>query len=68
MLLTLSKAACPASGDCGSGTRREFLIDGNLSQLLAEALKAAGHDVVHVRDLGMQAAGSRTAIDVELPG
>jgi predicted nuclease of predicted toxin-antitoxin system len=33
-----------------------FLIDNNLSPLLAEALKAAGHDAMHLRDLGMQAA------------
>lgn len=32
------------------------LIGINLSPLLADALKAAGHDAVHVRDLGMQAA------------
>ncbi|MGO8890453.1 MAG: DUF5615 family PIN-like protein [Streptosporangiaceae bacterium] len=30
----------------------KFLIDNNLSPLL----KAAGHDAVHLRDLGMQAA------------
>ena len=34
----------------------KFLIDNNLSSLLADALKAAGHDAVHLRDLGMQAA------------
>lgn len=30
----------------------KFLIEDNLSPLLAESLKAAGHDAVHLRDLG----------------
>ena len=33
-----------------------FLIDNNLSPLLAESLKAAGHEAVHLRHLAMQAA------------
>jgi predicted nuclease of predicted toxin-antitoxin system len=33
-----------------------LLIDNNLSPRLAERLRVAGHDVVHVRDIGLQAA------------
>lgn len=38
-----------------------FLIDQQLPPVLAETLRAAGHDAVHVRDLGLSAAAD-TAI------
>lgn len=40
-----------------------FLIDNNLSPLLAEALKAAGHSTVHVRDLRMEAAPDEAVLE-----
>jgi predicted nuclease of predicted toxin-antitoxin system len=41
----------------------KFLIDNNLSPLLADTLKAAWHDAVHVRDLGMQAAPDEAVLE-----
>jgi predicted nuclease of predicted toxin-antitoxin system len=40
----------------------KFLVDNNLSPLLAESLKAAGHDAVHVCDLGLQAAADEIVL------
>ena len=39
-----------------------FLIDNNPSPVLADELKTAGHDAVHVRDYGLQAATDQVVL------
>lgn len=40
-----------------------FLLDENLSPQLGTLLRAAGHDCVHVRDVGLKSAVDETVLD-----
>jgi predicted nuclease of predicted toxin-antitoxin system len=40
-----------------------FLIDNALSPVVAEGLRQADHDAIHVRDLGLAAADDETIFD-----
>jgi len=43
----------------------KFLVDNNLSPLLAKGLNADGHDAVHLQDVGLQAATDEVVLSDE---
>ncbi|MBI4645700.1 MAG: DUF5615 family PIN-like protein [Bacteroidia bacterium] len=38
----------------------KFLVDNAISPVVSEKLKEAGHDSIHVRDIGLQKADDKT--------
>ncbi|HEX6254482.1 MAG TPA: DUF5615 family PIN-like protein [Euzebyales bacterium] len=45
-----------------------LLVDANLSHRVAELLREAGHDAVHVRELDLQRAADADILDVAMTG